>query len=33
MADAIVVHGDYITEALNADNEGVEDGPEIDTTI
>lgn len=32
-ADAIVVHGDYITEALNKDNENNEDGPENDETL
>lgn len=33
MADAIVVHGDKVTECLNADNLNNEGGPEIDTTL
>lgn len=33
MADAIVVHGDFVTEALNKDNEGNEEGPELDVTL
>lgn len=33
LADAIVVHGDKVTECLAADNANNEDGPEIDITL
>jgi len=33
LADAIVVHGDKITEALNNDNLNNENGPENDETL
>lgn len=33
LADAIVVHGDKVTECLAKDNENNDNGPEIDDTL
>lgn len=33
LADAIVVHGDKVTECLENDNINNDDGPELDNTL